>query len=233
MTTSLNVSLIAQKFLEMLRKLREMDFRISGKVVLACAIMLKLKSNKLVEEDIFALDSLMSSSEDAGELLDELPLENGYSRREKPSVPGLTPRTPQPRKRKVSVYDLVQALTKALEVENRRPVYVKPTTKIRVPENFVDMGELIQDVFQQIETYYNKPEEKKFQNKNVSRLSFSQLVPSESKTDKVFTFIPLLHLETQLKIGMSQEEHFGEIEIELSNNGMISLETIQKDPSQE
>ena len=34
--------------------------------------------------------------------------------------PQIYPRTPQPRKRKVSVFDLVQALEKALEVENRR-----------------------------------------------------------------------------------------------------------------
>ena len=42
----IDVSLIAKKFLQKLRQLKEMDFRISGKVILAAAILLKLKSNK-------------------------------------------------------------------------------------------------------------------------------------------------------------------------------------------
>lgn len=213
----IDISLLAQKFLEMLKKLREMDFRISGKVVLACAILLKLKSDKLIEEDILVLDSLMSSVDDPGELLDELPLDAG-EKRERPQVPGLMPRTPQPRKRKVSIYDLIEALEKALEVESRRPVFVEPRVKIKVPENIVEMGELIQETYHKIEAYYkNSPPEKG------KRLTFSELIPSDSKEDKVFTFIPLLHLENQHKVEMYQEVHFGEIEIELLKHGVIQL----------
>jgi segregation and condensation protein A len=217
----IDISLLSQKFLGMLKKLREMDFRISGKVVLACAILLKLKSNKLIDEDIVALDSLMSSVDDPGELLDELPIE-GTPRRERIHPPGLMPRTPQPRKRKVSVYDLIKALEQALEVENRRPVYVEPKVKIKVPENFIEMGELIQDIYDKVESYYEnngKADEKG----RLHRLTFSELIPSDSKEDKVYTFIPLLHLENQRKVDMYQEIHFGEIEIELLKNGVLEL----------
>ena len=48
------------------------------------------------------------------------------------------------------------------------------------------------------------------------RLTFSQLVPSNTKEDKIYTFIPLLHLTTQRKIDLTQQEHFGEIEIMLN-----------------
>ncbi len=214
----IDISLLSQKFLEMLKKLREMDFRISGKVVLACAILLKIKSNKFIEEDIVALDSLMSSVDDPGELLDELPVD-GVPRRERVHPPGLMPRTPQPRKRKVSVYDLIKALEQALEVENRRPVYVEPRVKIKAPENFIEMGELIQDVYDKVESFYGQQDDAA----KTKRLTFSELIPSDSKEDKVYTFIPLLHLENQRKVDMYQEIHFGEIEIELLKNGVLEL----------
>ncbi|KYK26007.1 hypothetical protein AYK26_01000 [Euryarchaeota archaeon SM23-78] len=220
----IDVSLISHKFLEMLKKLKEMDFRISGKVVLASAILLKLKSNRLLEEDITALDSLISSVDDPTDLLDELPLdypgELGSREREKPK---LVPRTPQPRQRKVSVYDLIKALEKALEVESRRPVYVEPTVKVKAPEKVVDITEVIKDVYQKVEAYYENNVTGKGQ-----RLTFSQLVPSDSKEDKVFTFIPLLHLENQQRVGMKQKIHFGEIYINLLKNAGIDVSKIEK-----
>jgi segregation and condensation protein A len=212
----IDISEIAHKFLGLLKKLREMDFRISGKVVLASALLLKLKSDRLLEDDIAAFDNLMSSVDDPGELLDELALDDSGPKREKILAPGLMPRTPQPRKRKVSVYDLIGALEKALEVEWRRPVYVEPKVKIRMPEKFVDMGELIQDVFHKVEAYYGEPAKP-------SRLTFSQLIPSDSKEDKVYTFIPLLHLENQRKVDMYQEIHFGEIEIDMRKDVNLIL----------
>ena len=224
----IDVSLIAHKFLEMLKKLKEMDFRISGKVVLASAILLKLKSNKLLEEDITALDSLISSIDDPGELLDELPLDYpGEIEKLKRDKPRLMPRTPQPRKRKVSVYDLVKALEKALEVEYRRPVYVEPKVKLKVPENVIDITEVIKDVYHKVEAHYGKQSGKKSE-----QLTFSQLIPSDSKEDKVFTFIPLLHLENQQRVDMKQKIHFGEIFINLLRHSGIDISKIDKPPAE-
>jgi len=218
----IDVSLIAHKFLEMLKKLKEMDFRISGKVVLASAILLKLKSNRLLEEDISVLDSLISSVDDPGDLLDELPLEYPYEEEEEKS-PRLVPRTPQPRKRKVSVYDLVKALEKAFEVESRRPEYVEPKIKLKPPENVIDMTEIIMDVYHKVEVYYKDKRQDKKQT-----LTFSQLIPSDSKEDKVLTFVPLLHLENQQRVGMKQKIHFGEIYIRLLKNSGINIPEMNK-----
>jgi len=52
-----------------------------------------------------------------------------------------------------------------------------------------------------------------FVNALQGKLTFTKLLPSESKEDKVHTFIPLLHLAQQNKIELVQESHFGEIEI--------------------
>ncbi|HIJ18946.1 TPA: segregation/condensation protein A, partial [Candidatus Woesearchaeota archaeon] len=59
-----DISLIARRYIELIRKLKEHDFRLSGKVLLAAAILLKLKSSKLVDEDITELDRLIRGEEE-------------------------------------------------------------------------------------------------------------------------------------------------------------------------
>jgi len=54
-------------------------------------------------------------------------------------------------------------------------------------------------------------------------VTFSELLPSDSKDDKIYTFVPLLHLTTQRKIDLHQEKHFGEIDIML-NQGKKQVE---------
>ena len=59
----IDVSKLSQDFIGMLKKMQELDLRISGKVVLAAAILLKLKSNYLMEKDIMNFDKLMNPEE--------------------------------------------------------------------------------------------------------------------------------------------------------------------------
>ncbi len=108
----IDVSLIAKNFIKNLRKLKEMNFRISGKMVLAAALLLKIKSNRLLQEDITMLDNLLAGAEEPMDLLAELQdIAMGAEKaKEDLNKPKIYPRTPQPRKRKVSVYDLVEAL---------------------------------------------------------------------------------------------------------------------------
>ena len=65
----IDISLLTQKYIEMLRSLKEHDFRISGKVLLAAAILLKLKSHKLVGEELSELDRLLMGVEEEMEEL--------------------------------------------------------------------------------------------------------------------------------------------------------------------
>jgi segregation and condensation protein A len=209
-----DVSLLAQKFMEKLKKLKEMDLKISGKVLLAAAMLLRIKSTRFMEEDISALDALINSAHDVPEednLLDGMDYgdENTDTPKEKPRI---FPRTPQPRKRKVSVFDLVNALEKALEVYKRRPPRVRETVNVKAPEKPRDISLIIRDVFNKIIVYYKKKRD---------TLTFNALLPGQTKEDKVFTFIPLLHLDNQRKIDLSQEHQFGDIAIELIDKAAI------------
>lgn len=218
-----DISLLANKFLEMLKKLKQMDFRISGKILLAAAILLRMKSNRFMDGDLVEFDKLMKSSEDMAEefyeeleqdaLGGEIPPEEKYK---------LVPRTPQPRKRKVSVFDLVEALEKALNVRDRRLARPKPKGAPRVvaPSDVVDISLVIDQLFLGIQDHYTEQQE---------RLKFSVLIPSQSKEDKVLTFIPLLHLTNQRKIDLEQPQHFGEIFIDLLKDKQPILDASNQD----
>jgi len=204
---NINISLLAQRFLDMVRQLKEMDFRISGKIILAAAILLKIKSNRLLKEDISNLDRLFSQQEDdEGGLLDEL-MDEFKQEREVLKDAELIPRTPQQRKRKVSIYDLVDALQKAVEVKKRRVMRDIPSVEVKIPEKKVDISAIITTIYGRIKGFFSDPSQKK--------LTFEKLTPSEKKEDKVYTFIPLLHLTNERKIDLLQSQHFGEIEIQL------------------
>lgn len=208
-TWDINISLLSERFLQAVKMMKEMDLRVSGKVILAAAILLRIKSNKFVGEDISHLDSLFAQTEEQQEeegLLDEEEVDNYADQRQALSNATLLPRTPQPRKRKVSIYDLVGALQKAMDVKKRRMLREMPTMELELPEKKKDISELILDVFDKIKLFFMKSGKK---------LTFNQLIPDSSKESKVYTFIPLLHLTNDSKIDLHQYRHFGEIEIEL------------------
>ena len=197
----IDVSILTQKYIEMLRSLKEHDFRVSGKVLLGAAILLKMKSNKLVGEDLSELDRLLIGVEEEME-------DTGFEDTTAPQlneIPSLIPRIPQPRKRKVSIFDLVEALEKALEVKKRRLLHSIPPLNIEAPKKKKDITEIIREIYGRIKSY--------FVSALKDKLTLSKLLPSDSKSDKVYTFIPLLHLAQQSKIELVQETHFGEIEI--------------------
>jgi len=205
-----DVSLLAQKFLERLKQYKEMDLKISGKVLLAAAILLRIKSTRFLEEDINALDALIASANAPEEELYEEIIDFAEEVIDIEEKPKIYPRTPQPRKRKVSVFDLMDALGKALEVFKRRPPKIKEKITLKAPEKPRDISLIMRDVFNKIVEHYDKSN---------NGLTFNHLVPSESKEDIVFTFIPLLHLDHQRKIDLIQKYHFGDINIELLKSG--------------
>ncbi|MBW3004975.1 segregation/condensation protein A [Candidatus Woesearchaeota archaeon] len=206
---NVNVSLLSQKYIERLKELKQMDLKVSGKVLLAAAILLKIKSKRLVGEDLNEFDRLLAATDvDEDEFYDGLAdeLRRGEERAMYEGIE-LMPRTPQPRKRKVSVYDLVKALEQALEVKKRRVFNSIRESNVKIPEKKFDIGDAIKGVYGKILGLFKSRKEE--------QIAFSELVPSESRNDHVYTFIPLLHLFNEDKIHLEQKEHFGEINIKL------------------
>ncbi|RME77516.1 hypothetical protein D6774_04175 [Candidatus Woesearchaeota archaeon] len=208
-----NLNELTSKFIKTVESLKKADLRVSGKVLLAAAILLRIKSTRLVGEDLAAFDSLMAGV-DEEELLytDESEFEQGEgSGAVRINLDGeelrLIPKTPQPRKRKVSIYDLTEALSQALNVTRRRVRNRLSGPEVKIPEKKVDITELMDDVYRFVyERLYGTQRS----------LKFSEIIPSESKEDKVLTFIPLLHLSNARKVDLFQEAPFADFDVKLS-----------------
>lgn len=219
-----DVSLLARKYLQALKKLKEMDFRISGKVVLASAILLKIKSNRLLGEDLRQFDQMfVTGNEDDAEsmLYEEGGVDYGGSGAVGVNQQKIVPRTPQPRTRKISIGDLMTALEKAIEVKQRRLMRsIPPQPIVEPPKKGIDMSVIIKRVYNNIQNIFGR---------GAKKILFSELIPSPNKEDKVLTFIPLLHLDYQRKIDLMQRKHFGEIEIMLLKQRREAKEEIEQE----
>ncbi|OYT32889.1 hypothetical protein DRJ22_00510 [Candidatus Woesearchaeota archaeon] len=199
----INISLIAQKYIERIKRLKEADLKIGGKVLLAAAILLRIKSNKLMGDDLNEFDRLLAGPDMNEEAFyDELEQELTLKEDKPTEKMELQPRLPQPRRRKVSVYDLVRALEKALEVKKRR-VLNKRTPHMEIPQKKFDIEKAIKNLYNRIISFLT----------SAKRITFKKLLKSNEKKEKVYTFIPLLYLSNQNKIKIQQEKPFGEIHI--------------------
>jgi len=213
----LDISLLANEYIKMIQQLQELNFKLSGKVILAVAVLLKMKSDRLDMESILALADPEEYAD--GELLDpELAgMEKTFTKAK------LDARIPIPRQRKVTIVELISALKKALEVEERRVfrhrerIESQTETKLELKSNI--------DIFDKIEEVYMRV--KKFLSTKDSRILkfYEDLVPSKIKEDVIWTFIPLLHLEQQGYVELTQNESFGEIAVEIKKEEEYSKPT--------
>lgn len=207
----INISLLTQKFIQVIKKAQQHDLKIPGKIVLAAAILLKIKATHLIENDISNLDRLLNQTDEIPE--DEL-FGEVEERLRNPNLthPQLIPRNPQPRNRKVSVHDLVDALQRALATKKRILAQQRPTPYPYKPHRKIDILDVIRDIYHKITYYSNK-------DKN-TKITYTRLLPPKAgKQEKVYTFMPLLHLENEQKIEMQQQKHFDEIQISLVKKG--------------
>ncbi len=214
----ININLLTKKYIEIVKKLKEFDFNISGKILLAAAILLRIKSNRLVGEDLDEFDRMIAGQQEQDFFEDDF----NEALTNKEQAQTLIPRLPQPRKRKVSIYDLMNALEKALEVKQRRVLKDIPSFDIEIPKKKSNINLTIQSLYLKI---------KKFFVTGNKELTFSKLIPSDTKEDKVLTLIPLLHLSNKNQVNLTQKEHFGEILINLKTKQDINKELSEVDTS--
>jgi segregation and condensation protein A len=200
----INITLITQKYIQAIKERKEHDLRVSGKMLLAAALLLRIKSTAFIEKNLADFDVLLAGEEyNEDELYEEVDDINQKTDKQKYQ---LIPRNPQPRSRKVSIHDLVEALQKAMETKKRILAQQKPV-KFIIPRKGIDIVEVIYDLYHKI-MYYSA--------KNENKLTFTQLLPPRAgKQDKAHTFIPLLQLETLRKINTEQEKPFEEIYVKL------------------
>ncbi|MBI3334290.1 segregation/condensation protein A [Candidatus Pacearchaeota archaeon] len=223
----IDLSLLSQKFLEKVRALEEANFFISSKVLFAASLLLRMKSEILLERDIEELDAVLFGRKEEARVYKQERIEL------EEEIPELMVRTPLPRFKKVTLEQLMRALDTAIKTETRRIQKVVLTkqqeyeTALSLPKRRINIQDSIASVYQKLEDSFINREEK---------LAFSEFSGSE-KDERIATFIPLLHLDNQHKVWLEQTAHGDEIWIllkhlyEKQNAG--ELEAMKKEVEEE
>lgn len=207
---NIDLVLLSQKYLERLQQLeQEHVFFISSKVLVAAAILLRIKS-EILHENIISIDEILFEKKkkevNASELIDSYSIidfgEESYE---------ILPRTPMPRARKITLQELIGALDKAINTEHRR---IKKELLLKrvdydiglvIPKKTVDIRAKIKELYQKIKEFFTRK-------KPGELLTFTELAGT-NRDEKLACFLPLLHLDTQEKIYLEQEKPFEEINI--------------------
>ncbi len=197
----IDISLLARRYLEKIKELEETNFFISSKVLLAASLLLRIKSEILLNRYIKSLDEILFGKKEEKKELKKVEIEES-------ELPELLPRTPLPRFRQVTLQELMSALNKAINTEQRRikreisEKRAEKLSQVDIPKTRVNIRERIRQIYAKIRIYLKK--------KPKNKLSFTELV-GEGREEKLATFLPLLHLDNQQKVWLEQEKHFDEI----------------------
>jgi len=181
---------IASKYLERIKNLQKLDLRVPANLILAASILLRFKSDALrfeEEEQIVEQQTFIDET--------QAPVE----------IPMLSLRTRIPRKRKVTLNELMSALEEVFEDQKRRqekPV-IKENMIINVPQY---------DITQRMKEIYGKV--KKGADAG-GLVTFSSLLKERNRKEIIYTLIPILHLAQDGRLSVFQEKFFGEIFIQL------------------
>ena len=200
----INIVLLADKYLERVSMVEEADFFISSKVLLAASLLLRIKSEILLNRDIKNIDEILFGKKDEQKrILERIELDE--------DIPELVPRSPLPRFKRVTLQELMESLNKAITTENRRiKKEIITQNAIRkssffLPKKKFNIKNKIRDIYDNLFSQLKDENKKK-------KISFTELI-GESKEERIISLLPLLHLECQKKIWLEQEAHFEEIHI--------------------
>ena len=197
----IDIGILADRYVEIIQQLEEANFFISSKVLLACSLLLRLKSEILVNSYIQSLDDALYGKKDERKYeLEKIEIDED-------ELPVLIPRTPMARHRKVTLTELMGALNKAIATENRRikreikgKQAEKATLTVLPKGTHVPLKVRVKNVFSIVRKHISKGN---------THMQFSRLAPD--RDEKLASFVPVLHLANNGKIHLWQPTHFDEI----------------------
>ncbi len=199
----IDIILLTNKYFEKIEELEEMDFYISSKVLLAASLLLRIKSEFLLNKYIRSIDEILfGKKEEKNKTIEKIEIDAE-------DLPILIPKTPLSRLRKVTLPELMAALNKAINTETKRikrEVSIKRAKKLAevdIPQvKRIDLKDRIKQLYARILNALKKPQ--------ITKKTYSELIGKE-KEQRISCFLPLLHLNDGRKLWLEQEKHLDEI----------------------
>lgn len=201
---NIDISLLCTSYFEKIKQLEENNFFLSSKILLAASLLLRIKSEVLLNEYIKGIDEvLFGKKEEEKKILERIEIDEE-------ELPLLSPRTPLPRFKKVTLNELIDALDNAIKTESRRinrEIEKKQTERlayIDVPKfRRINIKDRVRHFYAKILAAF------KGKYKEELKVPYSHFAPN--KEEKIACFLPMLHLSNNNRLWLEQEGHFTEI----------------------
>lgn len=197
----IDLIILTKKYFEKIEELEETDYYISGKVLLAATLLLRIKSEFLLDKHVKSIDEILFGKKESVKAIEKIEIDES-------EIAILIPKTPLSRLRKVTLPELMAALNKAIETESRRikrEIQVKRAKKLSevdISVKKIFLRDRIKQLYAKILTLLKKPE--------INKISYFKLV-GDKKEEKISAFLPILHLSDSKKVWIEQDTHLGEI----------------------
>ena len=200
---NIDIVVLSDKFFEKASEYGdEMDFFVTSKVLLAASLLLRIKSELLLNKYIQSIDDILFGKKEQKKTeLERIELDE--------EIPELIPKSPIPRHRKVTLKELMDSLNKAIVTENRR---IKKEiinrnalreSSLSLPKRTFNIKDKLKEMHGRIIFYFK-------QNKEHKKISYTDLV-GKDREQRIVSFFPLLQLESNKKVWLDQAQHFDEI----------------------
>ncbi len=195
---AIDICKLAEIFTNYLTKMDQLDLRVPARFILITAILLRMKSDILAAK---RAQRIFISEPGTGE--DEQLL------RTLAAIPPLEPPLKRVPMGEVTLNELIGALKKAFDVQERRErrkLRIRGMVERAVPAADGDINKRIDNLLAAINSAITELQ---------NDVEFSKLVSKWERIEIVRTLLPLLHLSTDGKINISQNELFKEIMIKV------------------
>ncbi|MEK6827297.1 MAG: segregation/condensation protein A, partial [Nanoarchaeota archaeon] len=198
----IDIIILTNKYLDKIRAMEETDFFVSSKVLLAASLLLRIKSEILLNQYVKSIDEILFGKKEQIRIpLERIELDE--------DIPDLISRSPLPRLKKVTLKELIESLNKAIITENRRikkEIISKNTLRessFSLPRRKFSIKDKITEIYRNLNDLFKLREEKK--------VPYSEFI--KERDEKIISFLPLLYLEDQKKIWLDQKFPFDEVHI--------------------
>ena len=201
---NIDITHLCKGYLARIQEMQENNFFVSSKALLVAALLLRIKSDLLVNKYIREIDNLLFNKQDKAEKIVEKIEFN------EDDIPYLSPKTPMARFKKVTLQELMSALDVAIKTEGRR-IQKEIDKKQAERMSYVDIPKFKTiNIKDRIRQFYAKILTG-FKNKKAEvKLPYSHFT-GNNKQEKISCFLPMLHLSNSNKLWLEQDKHFAEI----------------------
>lgn len=190
----IDITKVADGFFRMVRKMEKADFHIPANIILACAILLKYKSNAL---------RVYGEQPEAFEEAEPLVFED------EGEIPPLRIKARIPPKAHITLNELIGEMERAIKYDDVERI---PAPRAK-PREMMEITLPDYDIEKEMrELYFRMKDEVDSE----GLVLFSTLVSGGTPSETVLTLSPLLHLAQEKAVGLKQDALWGEIFIKVN-----------------